>query len=461
MNKDIFREYDIRGLADKDLNPKNVELIGKAYGTYLQGKNIKKVVVGRDNRATSEEYQNAITKGLLSTGCDVIDIGLVISPIFYYATVKLEIDGGVMITASHNPKEYNGFKLAYGSGSTIYGEEIQKIYRLIEKGDFARDKGGQVTKKDIVGDYYKMLKEKIDLPKKLKVVIDCGNGTASLFATKALESWGCEVVELYCKSDSNFPNHQPDPVKIEYVQDLIKKVKEEKADLGIGFDGDGDRIGVVDEKGEIIWGDQMMVLFFKEVLEKYPGMDCIIEVKCSQALVDMVKKFGGNPIFYKTGHSLIKAKMKELGTKFTGEMSGHIFFADDHYGYDDAIYAAGRLLRIIAQSGQTMSELLADVPKYYSTPEVRVPTSDEDKFDVVGKAVKYFKENYEVEDIDGARVFFPDGWGLIRASNTQPALVVRAEAKTPEQLEEYKNILEKQLTSHPSVAKIDWSGREG
>jgi phosphomannomutase/phosphoglucomutase len=460
MDKTIFREYDIRGVVGKDLTSEDAKIIAKAYAEYLQEFGVNEVIVGRDNRLSSLEFQKNVIEGLISYGCRVIDIGEVTSPIFYFARVFYKIDGGIMITASHNPKEYNGFKLAHGFG-TIYGKEIQRIYGIAKAGNFRKKDGGKVEKRNIVPEYYKMLKEKIKLSRSLKAAVDCGNGVVSDFAPAVLKNWGCEIYELFCQSDGNFPNHQPDPVKTQNLQDLVKLVKEKSLDLGIGFDADGDRLGIVDEKGNIIWGDMYMVLFFREVLKKYPKMICLIEVKCSQALVEMVKKFNGRPLFYKTGHSLIKAKMQELKTKFTGEMSGHMFFADEYYGYDDAFYAAGRLLRILSQTKEPLSKLFSGVPKYYSTPEVRVSTSDKEKFNIVADCVKYFKEKYKIEDIDGVRIFFSDGWGLIRASNTQPVLVVRAEAKSEEKLEEYKKILEEKLLAFSSVKKVDWSGREG
>lgn len=458
INREIFREYDIRGLVDKDLDPAKVEELGRAFGTYMDQKGMVEAVVGFDNRLTSGEYAERLIRGLMATGRKVINIGLVITPIFYFAEEFLGIRAGAMVTASHNPKEYNGFKMSAGPG-TLHGDEIQEVFKILAAGEFVEGEGSE-EKREVIEDYIAMLKEKIVLPKPLKVVLDCGNGTAGLFAPRIFREWGCGVVEMYCESDGSFPNHIPDPVKMENLKLLAKRVLAEKADLGIGLDGDGDRIGVVDDKGEPIFGDMMMVLFFEEVLKNNPGMDCIIEVKCSRALPEMVEKLGGKPIFYKTGHSLIKAKMRELGTKFAGEMSGHMFFADEYYGYDDAIYAAGRLTRIISQSGKSLSELLASVPKYYSTPEVRVATTEAKKFEAVEKLVNDFKNDYEVVDVDGARVIFPEGWGLIRASNTQPVLVVRAEASSQAALEEIKKVLEGKLKEIAQIKAIDWSGRE-
>jgi len=302
-----------------------------------------------------------------------------------------------------------------------------------------------------------MLKDKILLgPRKLKVAVDCGNGTASLFAQQILEAWGCEVIPLYCESDGSFPNHQPDPVKTANLAELRKAVVEKGADVGIAFDGDGDRIGVVDETGGIIWGDLLMCLYWPEIMAKHPGSQAIIEVKCSQALVDGVVRLGGKPFFYKTGHSLIKAKMKEIGAIFTGEMSGHMFFADEYYGFDDAYYAAGRLLRILSNSKEPLSKMLAQIPQYYSTAETRIPCPDQDKFKVVQGLVEQFRREYEVIDVDGVRVLFGDGWGLVRASNTQPVLVARCEAKTPEGLKRICDTMQEALAGYPEVEQFRW-----
>jgi len=455
INPQIFRQYDVRGVAGRDLTDDTVELLGRAFGTYVRRSGTDKVLVGRDNRLSSERLRNAIINGLLSTGCDVIDIGLVITPMLYYARVHYAIDGAVMITGSHNPPDENGFKLALGSG-TIYGAEIQKLKSLIEEKDFISGSGNLETR-DGVLPYQAMLKEKIRLgPRKLKVAVDCGNGTAALFAERVLFDWGCEVIPLYCSSDGSFPNHQPDPVKTVNLAELRKTVVEQGADLGIAYDGDADRIGVVDESGGIIWGDMLMCLYWREIMAEHPGAQAIIEVKCSQALVDEVVRLGGKPFFYKTGHSLIKAKMKEVGSVFTGEMSGHMFFADEYYGFDDAFYAAGRLLRILSRSNERLSQMLAGMPKYYSTAETRVPCPDQDKFAVVQGLVERFRSEYEVIDVDGVRVLFGDGWGLVRASNTQPVLVARCEAKSQEGLRRICAIMQEALEKFPQVERFEW-----
>jgi phosphomannomutase/phosphoglucomutase len=391
----------------------------------------------------------------VDSGCRAIDVGTVISPTFYFARVHWDIDGGVMVTASHNPSEFNGFKLGGGPG-TLYGEDIQAVRRRTETGPFRTGRGGLETR-DITTPYLAMLSEKIRLgPRRLRVALDCGNGTASLIAPQVLAAWGVDVVPLYCDSDPSFPHHHPDPVDPHNLTDLVALVRREGCDLGIGLDGDGDRIGVVDEQGAMIWGDLLMVLYWREILPKYPGADVIVEVKCSQALVEEAQRLGGKPFFYRTGHSLIKAKMREIGAVFTGEMSGHMFFADEYYGFDDALYAAGRLLRIVSNSDRSLSALLSDVPHYPITPEVRVACPDDRKFDVVAAIVEEFKRDHEVIDIDGARVLFGDGWGLVRASNTQPVLVVRAEATSEPALARIKQTLARVLARYPEVSSLSW-----
>ncbi len=459
INPTIFREYDIRGVVGRDLTPDVAEAIARAYAVYLRSQvpdssNPLPVIVGQDNRQSSPEMGRGVRCSLAASGCQVIDVGTVITPVFYYARVHEGIDGGVMITASHNPPEFNGFKLAHGFG-TMYGEEIQQIRRLTEQGDAVHG-AGTVKERDIVPAYRAMMKEKITLRRRLRVVLDCGNGTASLIAPQVLEDLGVEVICLYCDSDPHFPHHHPDPVRPENLRDLIATVRQKHADVGIGLDGDGDRIGVVNERGEILWGDTLMILFWREILPKYPGTVGIVEVKCSQALYEEIVRLGGRPMFYKTGHSLIKAKMREVGAVFTGEMSGHMFFADEYYGYDDAVYAAARLLRIMSATDKSLSALLADVPRYHSTPEIRVECPDEVKFHVVQEITREFKRRYEVIDIDGARVLFGDGWGLIRASNTQPALVLRGEATTPDGLERIKRTLERELQKFSEVGPVAW-----
>jgi len=451
----IFREYDIRGVVGSEITPDTASRIARAYAAFLRGAGVSDVVVGRDNRESSPVLRDAVVDSLAASGCRVTDIGTVITPVFYFARVHWTIDGGVMITASHNPPQFNGFKLAHGF-ATLYGDQIQRIRALAEQGTVVTGPG-TVTDRDIVPAYLAMLREKLVLgPRRLKVVVDCGNGTAGFVAPQALAQLGCEVIPLYCDPDPAFPHHHPDPVDPKNLADLITAVRAAHADVGIAFDGDGDRIGVVDEQGTILWGDTLMILFWREILPKYPGAVGIVEVKCSQALYDEIARLGGRPMFYKTGHSLIKAKMKELGAVFTGEMSGHMFFADEYFGYDDAVYAAGRLLRILSHTDRPLSALIADVPRYYATPEVRVECADDVKFDVVRRISEEFKRTHNVIDIDGARVLFEDGWGLIRASNTQPALVVRAEATTAAGLQAIKRTIAQALADEPAVGPLRW-----
>lgn len=449
INPNIFREYDIRGIAEKDLTNETVELIGKAFGTFLSRKGLKKFTVGRDVRLSSESIKNALIQGINATGCDVIDIGEVPTPVLYFSIVHLKAGGGVMVTGSHNPIEFNGLKMSEGIAS-IYGEDIQKLKGIIEQNDFVTGHG-KVEQKNMVPNYVDTIKSKIKLARKLKIVVDAGNGTAGIIAPQIWEDLGCEVICLYCEPDGRFPNHLPDPTVPKYVKDLQQKVIETGADVGIGYDGDSDRIGAIDEKGRMIFADRLIALFSQDVLKKNPGATIVFDVKCSQSLPEHIQKYGGKPLMWKTGHSLLKAKMKEEHSPFAGEMSGHIFFADDYFGFDDAIYASGRLLEIISQSEKKLSELIDEIPYFISTPEIRVDCSDDAKFDVVADIAKSFKKQYKTIDIDGARVLFGDGWGLVRASNTQPVLVLRFEAKTEQRLKEIKDIFKKKLREYPAI----------
>jgi len=450
INPEIFREYDIRGIADKDLPNDVVERIAKAYGTYVQEQSKKEtidIVIGRDNRLSSERIKNALVKGILSIGCNIIDIGIVPTPVLYYAIQHYKKDGGVMVTGSHNPVEFNGLKLCLGADS-IYGKEIQKL-RLMAEQDKSKEvkKKGKLAKKSPIESYLSEIKEKIKLKRKLRIIIDAGNGTAGLIAPKLFSSLGCEVIPLYCNLDGRFPNHLPDPTVPELMQDLKSKVKEEKADLGLGYDGDGDRIGTVDEKGKMIFSDILLALLSKDFLSKNPEASIVFDVKCSNALLEFIKKYGGKPIMWKTGHSLIKAKMKEEKALFAGEASGHINFADEWYGFDDAIYASARLLQILANSNKNFSELLSEIPFYHMTPVFRPYCPDKDKFKIVEKVKEHFKKNFNVIDIDGAKILFENigGWALVRASNTEPALTLAFEAKTEGGLEKIKSVIAEKL----------------
>lgn len=449
INPHIFREYDIRGIVKTDLSLPVVELLGKAYGTYMIEHGAKIVTVGRDVRTTSPSLKEAFTKGMLSTGLDVIDVGVVPTPVLYYSIVHYKTDGGIMITGSHNPREYNGFKMCLGL-APIYGEEIQKMKTMIDREAFKSGTGNEY-KEDILPAYVDMILKKIHLDKKFKIVIDAGNGTAGPIAPHLFRMLGCEVIEMYCEPDGNFPNHLPDPTKLEYIADLQKKVVETGANLGLGFDGDSDRVGAIDERGRVVWADKLLALFAREINQRMPGSKILFDVKCSQALIEDIKNHGGEPVMWKTGHSVLKAKMKELHNPLAGEMSGHIFFADDFFGYDDAIYVACRLVQLLSRSPHTLGELADSIPAFVSTPEIRVDTTDEDKFRIVEEVREYFRKKYDIIDVDGVRVLYGDGWGLVRASNTQPVLVIRFEAKTEDRLHFIMNEIVSKLREYPSV----------
>ena len=432
----IFREYDVRGIADSELDSETVRAIGQAYGTYLTDLGIFEVTVGGDARLSTPRIKTDVIDGLTRAGVSVIDIGMVSSPTFYWSLYRFGVDGGVMVTGSHNPPEFNGLKLAHGK-ATIWGDDIQEIYRIIVEGRTqVSETRGDVRTEDINEAYIEMLTAKIELgPRKLKVVIDSGNGTGGIFAPEFLRRIGVEVVELYSEPDGRFPNHHPDPTKREYLPDLIAAVLKNGADAGIGFDGDSDRIGVVDEKGDMIFGDQLMLLFWKEILPKHPGAVVIVEVKSSMTLFEEAARLGGKPIWWKSGHSLVKAKMREENALFSGEVSGHMFFADEFYGFDDAFYAAGRLLRILSNTDRKLSELIAEMPAYPSTAETRFACPDDLKFTVVERVKDSALKDMEAITVDGVRILHKNGWSLLRASNTQPVLVARCEGRTKADLE--------------------------
>jgi phosphomannomutase/phosphoglucomutase len=412
-------------------------------GTFLLNQGRSQVVVGRDCRTTSDLYTEKVIEGLLSTGCDVVDIGICPTPVMYFSIQHFKKEGGVMVTASHNPPEYNGFKLCSGTDS-IHGEDIKTLYRMIGEGQFREGKG-TLSQADAITPYKSYLYENIKISRILNVGVDAGNGTSGPVAVPVLKHFGFNVHDLYCDMDGTFPNHEADPTVAANLKDLIALVKEKKLDVGIGYDGDGDRIGVVDENGKIVYGDQLMIVFAREILSRKPGATFISEVKCSKTMYDDIRKHGGKAVMWKTGHSLIKKKMKEEKAALAGEMSGHIFFADRYLGYDDALYATLRLLEIISTTGKTMSQLLDNIPVTFNTPEIRVDCPDEIKFQVVEKITEFFRARHEVIDIDGVRVLFDDGWGLVRASNTQPALVLRFEAMTESRLQEIRTYLESAL----------------
>ncbi len=440
INPYIFREYDIRGIVDKDLTDEAVLLLGKGIGTYFSRHNAKKMTIGGDVRLSTERFRKVLTEGLRSCGIDVVDIGAVPTPVQYFSMFHLPVDAGVQITGSHNPPDFNGFKVTMFK-SPVYGTMIQDIYKIIESGEFATG-DGQYRKAAVMQAYSDHIKQNIKIERPLKVVLDSGNGAGALVAHKLFKELGVETIDLFDEPDGNFPNHHPDPTVEKNITELIATVKREGADFGVGYDGDADRIGVVDENGQIIWGDKLMIIFGREVLKENPGASIIFEVKCSQALPEMIEKFGGKPVMWKTGHSLLKEKMKETGAPLAGEMSGHLFFADRYFGFDDAIYASARMAELLSRTDKKMSELLGDVPQYFSTPEIRAEAkNDAEKFKIAEMAKKYFSEKYDVIDVDGVRILFGDGWGLVRASNTQPVLVLRFEARSKERLAEIRELV--------------------
>lgn len=445
--KHIFREYDIRGVAEDELTDANAVLIGQAFGTWLARRGIKKAALGGDARVSTKRIKMAVAKGLARAGVDVADLGLVSSPVFYWSQYHLGVGGGIMVTGSHNPPEFNGLKLAYDK-MTLWGGDITEQLHIIEHGELeTASTPGLSSYIDINKEYIDMLVSKITLgERKIKVVCDSGNGTGGLYAPEFLRRIGCETIALFSEPDGTFPNHHPDPTKREYLTALIETVRETGADFGVGFDGDSDRIGVVDDRGEIVWGDRLMALYWEEILQNHPGALGIVEIKSSMALPEVIEKHGGEPVWWKSGHSLIKAKMRETHALFSGEVSGHMFFADEYYGFDDAFYAAGRLARILSRTDRKLSELMADIPLYPSTVETRYDCPDALKFGVVDKAREQaLSEGLETITVDGVRIIYGDGWGLVRASNTQPVLVARCEGRTEAALAEICRDMKKRL----------------
>lgn len=464
INAHIFRAYDIRGIADPenpndpiDLTENSIYLIGKAAGTYLQQKyNCKTIAVGADCRLTSPKLKSAYIRGLVETGMDVTDIGIATSPMLYWTVCALNFDAGTNITASHNPKEYNGLKIVREHAHSVCGEELQEVLKIIQNDSFIKaEKPGQVKEKGVWGKYLDNLCSKVQIRRKLKVVVDCGNGTAGKFAPELLRRLGCDTVEMYCELDGNFPNHEANPEDLKNMLDLIEKVKEEKADMGIGFDGDGDRIGVVNEKGELYSADFMLLLLARDLLTRQPGSQIVFDVKVSQAIINKLKDLNGKPVMSKTGHSFIESKMKAINAPLAGEVSGHLFFAENYYGFDDAFLAACKIIEILSKETHPLSQMFNDLPKTYTTPEIKVPCPDDKKFTVVGALTAHFTKRYPSITIDGVRVSFTDtSWGAVRASNTSPNLTLRFEAESPQELEEIKKIMFDELAKYPEVGEI-------
>lgn len=442
-DKAIFREYDIRGIAGKSITEEVVERIGKAYGTMVAEGGGSEVSVGYDCRKSSPAFRDALCEGITSTGVSVVDIGMVTTPMVYFSTFISGVHGGVMVTASHNPSEYNGLKMCVGQNS-LFGKGIQKIRESVEGGRFKTGKGKK-TQSDILERYLEFFEENLHIEPGIRVAADGGNGTAGVACPQILRRFGCEVHELYMDPDGDFPNHHPDPTVEENLYDIKKKIVETDLDVGLAFDGDADRIGVIDERGNSMSGDMLLLVYSLDLLETNPGATIIGDVKCSGNLFSRIREAGGNPIMWKTGHSVIKDKMRMECAELGGEMSGHIFFKNRFFGYDDALYAGLRFLEILSKTGKKASELLTGLPKTFATPEIRVDCPDEIKFQVTEEVKRKLGEQNEVIDIDGVRVEYPDGWGLLRASNTQPALVLRFEAQTETRLAEIRETVEKTL----------------
>jgi phosphomannomutase/phosphoglucomutase len=443
MNPAIFREYDIRGVVGQDFDESFARVLGRAFARVLKDHGGGKATLGQDCRLSSPALSRAMLEGLLESGIEVVDIGVVTTPMLYFSLYHLNPDGGLQISGSHNPPDQNGFKVCVGK-ETLYGAAIQHLREIIEKGDFPSGRGS-VKSYPLAQDYIRWISEHIKLARPLKVVVDAGNGTAGPAAPPILRNLGCEVIELYTEMDGRFPNHHPDPTVEKNLAELRQRVQAEKADCGIAYDGDADRIGVIDDRGGILWGDTLLIVLSRALLKEVPGATIIGEVKCSHLLYDDIAQHGGRGIMWKAGHSLIKAKMRETGAQLGGEMSGHIFYQHRYFGYDDAIYTSCRLLELLSRSPQKLSQMRADIPKTFTTPEIRIQSSDERKFQIVDAAVKYFSAKYKTITVDGVRVVFPDGWGLVRASNTQPMLVMRFEAETEPRLAEIRSLVESKI----------------
>lgn len=438
INEAIFREYDIRGLAETELADAAVERIAMAAAAVYVREGKKEIAMGMDGRPSSPRIKDLFSRTLARYGLQVTDLGLVPTPVVYFAAFQHKMGGAVIITASHNPSEYNGVKILLGTAA-LYGDQIKEIYRLSRDGPFPAEKKGRIRQKNILPEYLAYIEKNISLKKKIRVVVDAGNGTGGITAPELYRRLGAEVTELYCDVDGLFPNHHPDPTVVKNLQDLIAKVKATGADLGIGLDGDADRLGVVDSRGRILWGDQLLIIYARDILKNHPGAKIISEVKASEVLYSEIKKYGGVPIMWKAGHSLIKKKIVEENALAAGEVSGHIFFNDKWFGFDDAVYAGARLLEILSNSVQNLAEIYDTIPRAFNTPEIRIDAGDDVKFRIVDAVRDYYKKILPVIDIDGARIKFPHGWALVRASNTQPALVVRYEADADEELQKIQS----------------------
>lgn len=449
INPNIFREYDIRGIAETDLTEDVAYTLGKSYGTYMANQNIKQVIVGHDNRTTSPILNNAIIKGITETGVDVISLGLVTTPMYYFAKIHYQIPAGIMITASHNPKEYNGFKISFSKIGNAYGKLIEDFKNFTYNQNFITKEEGKIIKKDIKEAYLENIKNSINLgDRKIKVVIDCGNGTGSIIVKEILKMFDINCQFLYCDSNPEFPNHTPDPSISEYMIDLGKKVKETNSDFGIGIDGDADRVGVVDENGVFLTADLLMLIIYRHLSKNLKNKKGLFDIKCSRTLIDGLEELGIEPVMNRTGNSYQNIKMNEGNFEFGGEYSGHFYFRDKYQGFDDGIYAGLRIIELLSKTNKKFSNLLDNINKYYSTEETKIKVTDENKFDIVKGIKEYAKnQNYNYEDIDGVRVEFEDSWALVRASNTGPNLTIRFEAKTEDRLKEIENEFIKQINN--------------
>ncbi|MCK4571647.1 phosphomannomutase/phosphoglucomutase [candidate division WOR-3 bacterium] len=439
VKDEIFRQYDIRGIADQDLLDEFAYHLGRAFGTHLKRKNLTELALGMDVRKSSPRLFESTSKGIIETGCNIKDIGIVPTPLHYFSIFHFGLDGGIMITGSHNPIEYNGFKMMKGK-DTIYGEEIQELKKLIIEEDYENG-SGEITEMDVIEEYIDYTSKLINPERKLSIIMDPGNGTAGPIATKLFARLGADVDCINCEPDGNFPNHLPDPTVLEYTEQLKKRVLEKKACMGMGYDGDADRIGIVDEKGTLVYGDQLLGALSKPLLKKRVGSQVLFDVKCSQGLAEWIEELGGKPVMWKTGHSLLKAKMKEIKCPIAGEMSGHIFIADNYYGFDDAIFVSARFYELVSKTDKKVSEIIKEMPYYENTPEIRTDVTEDSKWKIVEDVREHFNKEYDTIEIDGVRILFDDGWGLVRASNTQPVIVTRFEAKTKSQLNEIKNLV--------------------
>ncbi|MGI9035764.1 MAG: phosphomannomutase/phosphoglucomutase [Pyrinomonadaceae bacterium] len=458
MKQSVFREYDIRGVVGDDLDERAAQIISRAVAAYFARHKAKKIVVGYDARRSSPMFHKILVTALNEAGCSVLDIGRVPTPVLYFALFTKEADGGVMITGSHNPPNHNGFKISLGTES-LHGKQIQEIKKIALAEEFAalspvvrrstassKKNEPKIQTVNILDEYQSRLLQKVSpLESDLKVVVDAGNGMGGVTAVPFYRKMGAEVVELFCEPDSNFPNHEPDPSQEKNLRDLIRTVVKTRADLGIAFDGDADRITIVDETGRIIWGDELMILFAREVLAENPNSTIVAEVKCTQTLFDEIEKLGGKAVMSKAGHSIIKAEMQKRGAILGGEMSGHIFFADRFYGFDDGLYAGARLLEILSKTDKKLSEIFAEFPRTFSTPEIRVNCAEEKKSFVIKKIIEEFSAHHKVYTIDGARIQFENGWGLARPSNTQALLILRFEADSEENLQKIRRIIENKI----------------